>query len=314
MKMSGLAIGMAVGMTALLAPSLANAADVNGHGHVIVTVLPKKKSEAPPRITMQDLRLKVGGKDATISSWVRLNKPDDPVELVVLIDSSARASLGQQLDDISNFIQNQLPNVKVALGYMDNGRAVLTGPLSTDHAQVARAVHMPAGLPGSSGGPYFCLSDLSHNWPSHDPTARREVVMVTDGVDIYNLRYDPEDPYVQAAITDSVRAGIVVYSIYWRNQGFLDNTSYETNAGQNLLAMVTQATGGYSYWDGLGEPVTFAPYFARINDCIQNQYRLSFAAPLKNKPEIMNMNLKVGGPAAKVYSPQQVIVMSGGAE
>ena len=314
MRKLSLAIGMAAGMTALLAPAFANAADANGQGHAIVTVLPKKKSEAPPRITMQDLRLKVNGKEANVSNWVRLNKPDDSVELVVLVDSSARASLGQQLNDISNFIKNQLPNVKVALGYMDNGRAVLTGPLSTDHAQVARAVHMPAGLPGSSGGPYFCLSDLSHNWPSRDPRARREVVMVTDGVDIYNLRYDPEDPYVQAAITDSARAGLVVYSIYWRNQGMLDNTNYETNTGQNLLSMVTQATGGYSYWDGLGDPVSFAPYFAQINDNLQNQYRLSFTAPLKNKPEILNMNLKVGGPAAKVYSPQQVLVTSAPAE
>ncbi|MDE3188845.1 MAG: hypothetical protein KGM96_15135, partial [Acidobacteriota bacterium] len=205
-------------------------------------------------------------------------------------------------------------NVKVALGYMDNGRAVLTGPLSADHAQVARKVHMPAGLPGSSGGPYFSLSDLAHNWPSNDPGARREVVLITDGVDIYNLRYDPDDPYVQAAITDSVRTGLVVFSIYWRNQGMLDNTSYETNTGQNLLAQVTQATGGYSYWDGLGEPVSFAPYFARINDCIQNQYRISFTAPLKDKPQVQNMNLKVGGPAAKVYSPQQVNVVPSGME
>ncbi|MDE3189171.1 MAG: hypothetical protein KGM96_16795, partial [Acidobacteriota bacterium] len=114
MRRLGMAIGMAVGVMALLAPAFANAADANGHGHAIVTVLPKKKSEAPPRITMQDLRLKVNGKDTAITNWVRLNKPEDRVELVVLIDSSARASLGQQLDDISNFIQNQLPNVKVA--------------------------------------------------------------------------------------------------------------------------------------------------------------------------------------------------------
>ena len=36
--------------------------------------------------------------------------------------------------------------------------------------------------------------------------------MVTDGVDYYELRFDPEDPYVQAAIKDSAKAGLVVYA------------------------------------------------------------------------------------------------------
>lgn len=308
MRRLGMAIGMAVGVMALVSPAFPESAAENGHGHAIVTVLPKKHSEAPPNITLQDLRLKVNGRESTITNWVRLNKPEDRVELVVLIDSSARSSLGQQFNDIVHFIQGLPANVKVALGYMENGRAALTGPLSNDHAQVARGLHMPGGLPGSSGGPYFCLSDLAHNWPSADRIARREVVLITDGVDMYNLRYDPNDPYVQAAITDSVREGIVVYSIFWRNRGFLDNSDYETNTGQNLLAQLTQATGGYSFWTGSGNPVSFSPYFDNINEMLLNQYRLSFTAPLKDKPQVQYMNLKVGGPAANVYSPQRVLV------
>ena len=50
--------------------------------------------------------------------------------------------------------------------------------------------------------------------------------MVTDGVDNYNRRYDPEDPYVQAAINDSVRARLIVYSIYWTNAGRFDRRMY----------------------------------------------------------------------------------------
>ena len=53
--------------------------------------------------------------------------------------------------------------------------------------------------------------------------------MVTDGVDNYERRYDPDDPYVQAAINDAVRARLVVYSIYWMNQGRADQTAYANN-------------------------------------------------------------------------------------
>src|ERR1700734_3475486 len=86
--------------------------------------------------------------------------------------------------------------------------------------------------PRYSSSPYFCLSDLAKNWPSADRSARREIIMITDGVDYYHLQYDPEDPYVQAAIDDSVRANLVVYSIYWRSTGPASRGWYENNAGQ----------------------------------------------------------------------------------
>ena len=104
--------------------------------------------------------------------------------------------------------------------------------------------------------------------------------MITDGVDDYERRYDPEDPYVEAAINDSVRAHLVVYSIYWRDQGRFDRTGYAANDGQNLLAQLTQVTGGNSYWRGDGNPVNFEPYFADIDRRIDNQYELDFTAPM----------------------------------
>jgi hypothetical protein len=216
------------------------------------------------------------------------------------------------LTEIESFVNEMPKNTKIAIAYMDNGRAVFTGPLSSDPEQVLNGLHLPGGAPGQNGSPYFCLSDLAKHWPAQDRTARREVVMITDGVDYYNLRYDPEDPYVQAAIEDSVRSGLVVYSIYWTNQGRIDRSGYENAAGQNLLLEVTQATGGNSYWEGTGNPVTFEPYFRDLRQRFVNQYRLSFSAGLKGKPEMQTMNLKVGGLSAKIYAPQQVFVNHAG--
>ena len=93
---------------------------------------------------------------------------------------------------------------------MQNGRAVFSGPLTPNHATAAQQLHLPLGAPGADASPYFCLSDLAKRWPSNDRAARREVIMITDGVDYYHLQYDPEDPYVQAAIQDLVRANLVV--------------------------------------------------------------------------------------------------------
>ena len=46
---------------------------------------------------------------------------------------------------------------------------------------------------------------------------------------------------------------------------------------------------------------------------LQNQYELSFDAPLDRKPTIEALKLKVNGFAAEVDSPQQVYVHHAGA-
>ncbi|HUB29346.1 MAG TPA: hypothetical protein VL967_06595 [Terracidiphilus sp.] len=295
----------------LVAASLAlpafAAANDQGSGQTLITVLPKN-GDSPLHLQTQNVQLKVDGKDSTITNFAPAKGPGSPLELVLLIDSSARSSLGTQLNDIEGFVKEMPQNTRMAIAYMDNGRAVFSGPLSSNPAQVLSGLHLPMGVPGQSSSPYFCLSDLAKNWPSHDMSARREVVMITDGVDYYQLHYDPEDPYVLSAIQDSVKAGIVVYSIYWVNQGRIDRTWYENNAGQNLLQEVTQATGGYGYWEGLGNPVSFAPYFKDLRQRFQNQYRVSFSSELKNKAQVQHMSVKLSGAEAKVTAPQQVFV------
>lgn len=277
-----------------------------GQGQAVVTVLPAHGDEGAANIGVQDLNLKIDGKNSQVLNWVR--GQNSQLEVVILLDQGARASLGTQMNEISTFVNGLPQGSKVAIGYMQNGRAAMSGPLTADHGRALKGLHLPMGEVGASSSPYFCLSDLAKNWPSQDRNARREVVMVTDGVDYYSPRYDPDDPYVQAAIHDSVRAGLVVYTIYWQNRGRFDRSEYANNAGQNLMLEVTQATGGNSYWEGFGNPVSFQPYFKDLDRRFQNQYELSFAAPAKNKQELANMKLKVNGIAGKVDAPQQVVV------
>ena len=303
-----LAVLLAAG--SLFAANFALAADQNqeGQGRAVITVLPDK--EMLGTIPQDALHVKLDGKESAVTGWTALHSPSSQIELVVLIDNGARSSLGTQMQDMAKFIAGLRPDAKVAVAYMQNGSAVFSGPLTTDHEAAARELRLPlSGTPGISASPYFCLSDLAKNWPSRDAKARREVVMVTDGVDPYNLRYDPEDPYVQAAINDSVRAHLVVYSIYWRDQGRFDRTGYAANDGQNLLAQLTQVTGGNSYWEGYGNPVSFQPYFADIDRRIDNQYELDFTAPMGSKPQIEGLRLKVSV-RGKVDAPQQVYVQA----
>jgi hypothetical protein len=299
-----------LGLMAAVAPAFAQGSD-EVSAQAVITVL-GKNNEAVAPVQERDLKVEVNGKSADVTELVPLRGDRAGLELVVLIDGSARTSLGTQMGDIERFVKQLPPTTSVGIAYMENGRAVFAQPLSADKAKALESLHLPNGSPGSSASPYFCLSDLAKKWPSTNRDNRREVVMITDGVDPYNLRFDPDNPYVQAAMSDSIRAGLVVDSIYWHDQGRYDAGLYQNNAGQSLLLQVTQVTGGKSYWQGIGNPVSMAPFFDDLNRRLQNQYELGFSVKAKTKPEIASLKVKLTMPDTKLDSPQRVAIVPGG--
>ena len=299
------------GMLIVAVAGYAQKGDGLGQGRAIVTFLPAHPSDARVNVSIQQLKVKVNGKDASITGLTPFGASSGRTELVIMIDSSARNSLGSQFSTITDFVKEIPSNTKIAIASMQEGRALLAGPLSADPAQVLNGLRLPGGSVGSSGSPYFCLSDLAKNWPSRDTGARRVVLLITDGVDDYSPHFDPDDPYVQAAITDSVRSGLLVYSIYWHSDGRMSNTEWATDAGQNLLAQLAQATGGESFWMGSGNPVSFDPYFKDLRVRLRNQYALTFTSPGGEKAEAERLQIKAQVPGAKMEAPEQVWVVRG---
>ncbi len=275
-----------------------------GRGEATITIISRQENGAPPTVSENDLNLRVDGHPATITQW---EPASGPLQVVLMIDNGARTSLGRQLSDIKRFIQALPPEAAIGIAYMQNGQAVFTGPLTSDKQEALKELRLPAGTPGSSASPYFCLSDLAKHWPSREMDARRQVIMITNGVDNYEPRYDPNDPYVQAAIQDALKARVAVNSIYWTDSGFFGHTAYAADTGQNLLIQVSQATGGKTYWQGFGNPVAFEPYFKDLLQRFGAQYELTFSAPMQErKPYVANMKLKVHVAGAKVDAPNQV--------
>lgn len=304
MKLRAVAAGLALSMMASVLPAVAQSDTVTTQ--TVVTALPK--SGEAPTLTQQSLKVWADGKQSSITQWQPLRGDRAGLEFVVLIDGSARSVLGLQLSDVEKFIQSMPPTALVGVAYMENGRAAFAQNLTADHALAAKAIHLTSGVPGSNASPYFCLSDLAKRWPVQDPKNRREVLMVTDGVDRYNPRYDPDDPYMQASITDSQKAGLIVYSIFFRDTGRFDNSYYETNAGQNLLSQVAQATGGNLYYEGLSNPVSFQPFLTDLSKRLQNQYELGFTARAKPKQDLVELKVKTDVSHMNIDAPQRVPV------
>ena len=312
MKRFTAAASLSLGLAATLCATSSFAQDESASpsATTIVTVLPKK-GDAVAAIPASSLEVKVDGKKITPTQWRPYGQGQ--VQLVLLIDDSARTSFGRNLDDLSQFIQGLPPNVVVGIAYMQNGAAVFSGPMSNNHAEIAKMIHLPGGSPGSNASPYFCLQDLAKRWPAPPSAARREVLMITDGVDEYNLRYDPEDPYVLAAINASNRAGLVLFSIYYRDQGRLSRNFYETNAGQNYLFQVADATGGNVYYEGLTNPVSFQPFLGDLTRRLENQYELGVPVTPSKKAGFDDLRVKTDNGAVKLRAANRVVVPAAGA-
>jgi VWFA-related protein len=272
-----------------------------------VVTADSKSNEAAVTVPRQTISVLQNRKVQEISGWVPLRGERSGLQLVILLDDSARTNLGVQLNDLRAFISGLPANTEVALGYMRNGTPNLVQDFTSDHAQAAKAVRLPQGTPGANGSPYFCLSDLVKHWPGGNTNVRREVIMVTDGVDRYSgARYDPENPYVQAAVSDAQKAGVIVYSIYFRDAGALDRSFRATDGGQNYLTQVSQATGGKVYLQGFGNPVSFAPFLSDIQNKLQNQYELTFTS--NSKPALQSIQVKTSQPNTKLAYPARVPV------
>jgi hypothetical protein len=274
----------------------------------IVTVLPKSND---PSFTVPQTQVQatVNGKKAQISNWIPLRGEHAGLQLMLLIDDSARSGLTLQYNEMRAFVQNLPEGTQVGVAYMQNGRSVVTQNFTTDRKAVNDAFVMTAGVPGGTGSPYFCLSDLAKRWPSTPSGERREVLMITDGVDLYyGRRYDPNDPYVQSAIADSQRAGLTVFSIFFRNTGRFDNSEWTESGAQSYLQQVSQGTGGRSFWQGFGNPVSFAPFLDELSTRLKNQYELGILASPKSKAQLQTLKVKVSTPGVKVDAPQMIMV------
>jgi hypothetical protein len=273
-------------------------------GRAVVTVN-SKAAEDVTTVPRQTMSVFENRKLQDVTGWVPLRGERSGLQLVVLMDDSSGGNLGLQLNDIKNFLAGLPPTTQVAIGYMRNGTPNLVQNFTGDHAQAAKALRLPAGIGGSNGSPYFCLSDLVKHWPGGDSNVRREVIMVTDGVDRYSgARFDPENPYVRAATSDAQKAGVIVYSIYYRGAGRLDRSALVTDGGQNYLTQVSGDTGGKVYLEGFGNPVSFAPFLSDIQRKLQNQYELTFVSTAK--PGLQNIRVKTSQPNTTLQWPARI--------
>ena len=291
----------------------------NQEGMVPTQALVAVEAKSQPPAAATDVTVQVDGHKVPLTAW----SPVDPghAQVALLIDDGLRESVGRNLDALRTFVTGLPASVEVLVGYMQNGRVVQAQPFTTDHAAAAQAVRLPQGMPGASASPYFCLSDFVKHWPGaeaadsgsagtinrggNSSVKARFVLMITNGVDPYNgstAISNQNSPYVDAAITDSQRAGVAVYSIYFTDAGIRGPSA--SLSGQSYLQELADGTGARNYYEGMGNPVDMSPFLKEFTAAIGKTYVASFEAPAKGRDMV---RLKVSSSSkSKLRAPTEI--------
>ena len=192
---------------------------------------------------------------------------------------------------------------------------------TTDYAAAAAQLRLPLSMSGVNGSPYFSLSAFVKQWPgAAEPSSpnqpatapriasrARFVLMITNGVDLYNGSVSPlnqDSPYVPNAADDAQRAGVPVYSIYFGDRAVRGR--FASFSGQSYLAQIAEATGGQAFYQGSFNPVSLAPYFKQFDQAIASTYVATFDAVAQKKNTLVRLQLSANQKGVKLHAPSTI--------
>ncbi len=278
------------------------AASACAFGQHVVCTAEGRHGAPPPAVSSDAVSVELNRHSAAIESWVPLRGDQANLELYIVIDDGADTDLALQFDSLKHFVREQPATTKMGVAYLRNGSANLAAAMTADREKVEKSIRIPSGQPGIAASPYMGLSDLVKKWPAAD--ARREVLLISSGSDPYSPA-DPQNPYLEKAIADAQRAGVLVHSIYYAGAGHMGHSYSLMNWGQSYLSQLGDATGGEAYWQGSLSPVSFDPYLKDLAQQLANQYLLTVGQNgLKTGLESLRITSSAAG--LSIHAPSQI--------
>jgi len=296
-----------LGIALLIAASVSIYAANNLPGNpVSVLVTVESRGPLPSQLSKEDLQIKEDRDVRQVTDVRSLQGASS--QILLLLDDSAGGSLDTQIPELKKFILALPANAEVGVGYMHNGLSQMTSQFTLDHAQAARSLRLPEGPGGADVSPYDSLSDAIKNWPLKDGIARREVIMISSGIEGLGGGLPPENPYVNAGIASAIKAGVTVYAIYNPAFGHAGHSFWRETAGQDWLSQLADETGGEFYQIGLGSAVSFEPYLSDILKRQNEQYILTFDAGAENKSGLQPLKIRSTVKGFSLAGPDKVYV------
>jgi hypothetical protein len=336
MKICGVVVGL-VGITCLLvlnvpvADSQEKAASSTVQVHMVITAQAFSDNSEIAVLRPEALQVKQGKNILKVDQLIPAQGDNAALQLFILIDDTCDAGIGNNLNDIRDFINAQPAATTVGLAYMSNATIQIAQNFTADHALAAKALRLPRGSLSSMDSPYLSLISLVKGWPQQK--VRREVLMVSDGID--RLRSERSSssssssptrsrmgssagpasytmptisPDADSASTISQRYGVIVHAIYATGAGRIGRNAWEAQLGQSGVAKIADETGGEYFALGTQNAVSFKPYLERLQRILDKQYYLVFQAAPRKKEGLQRIDISSQAANSDIASADNVWV------
>jgi hypothetical protein len=273
-----------------------------------------------------DVKVKQGKNFLKVNQLIPAQGKDAALQLYILIDDMLDSRVGNNLNDIRDFINAQPASTVIAVGYMSNATVNIVQSFTADHELAVKALRIPRGILSTMDSPYLSLISLVKGWSQQN--VRREVLMVTDGLD--RLRGETPSPSrlapsfgpvyhsmptmspdVNSASELSQRYNVLVYSLYAVGVGRSARSSWDLQTGLSGLTKLANETGGDCFSLGTSNAVSFKPYLERLQKMFDNQYYVVFQATPKGKGGLQRVNVTTEVSNAEIAAPTNVWVAAG---
>jgi hypothetical protein len=300
--------------------------------HMVITDQSFSDGSEVPALTPGNVQVKQGKSVLKVEQLIPAKGDNAALQLFILVDDTCDTGLGNNLNDIRDFINAQPATTLVGVAYMSNATIQITQNFTADHTLAAKALRLPRGSLSTMDSPYLSLISLVKGWPQQK--VRREVLMISDGID--RLRGERSSggqmsprgrsapssytmpttmPTISTdadtASTNSQRYGVIVHSIYATGAGRLGRNAWEAQLGQSGVAKIADETGGEYFALGTQNAVSFKPYLERLQRIFDNQYYLVFQAVPGKKDSLQRINISTQVANADVASADNVWVPAG---
>jgi len=293
--------------------------------HLVVTNEAARGDDVPT-LQQGDVKVKQGKNFLKVNQLIPAQGKDAALQLFILIDDTLDPRVGSNLNDLRDFINAQSASTLIAIGYMSNATVNIVQNFTADHDFAIKALRIPRGILSTMDSPYLSLISLVKGWTQQN--VRREVLMVTDGLD--RLRGEKPSPSrlgpgfgplyhsmptmspdVNSASELSQRYNVLVYSLYAVGVGRAGRSSWDLQTGLSGLTKLANETGGDCFSLGTSNPVSFKPYLERLQKMFDNQYYVVFQATPKGKGGLQRVNVTTEVSNAEIAAPDNVWVAPG---
>jgi hypothetical protein len=297
--------------------------------HLVITNEAVHGDGEVPKLQQGDVKVKQGKSFLKVDQLIPAQGDNAALQLFILIDDTLDSGVNNNLNDIRDFINAQPATTIVGIGYMSNATVQVLQDFTADHAAAAKAIRIPLGTLSTMDSPYLSLISLVKGWP--EQKVRREVIIVTDGIDrlrgnvpsrsAFGPGFGPAfhsmptiSPDVDSASEISQRYNVIVYPLYAVGVGRVSRSFWDLQNGLTGLTKLADETGGDCFSLGTSNAVSFRPYLDRLQKMLNNQYYAVFQAVPKKKAGLQRVNLSTEVPNSEIAVADNVWVPAGAAK